>query len=306
MAAIAQDPAPQTAAPYLIGPGDEITVKVLGEPQFDFVARIDEDGKLEVPYVDKTAIAKCRTERDLRADVTKLFSKYLKNPQLSLRVTERRSVPPATIYGEVRQPQQVVLNRKARLIELISFSGGVTEDAGGLIQVFRTQTPMCSASEAADSWSAEGVGVPFKLYSLSNVQQGKEEANPLIYPGDVIVVQKASPVYINGEVRAPGGLRIKEGGLSLTQAVAMVGGPSQAKLKMVNIYRLKDNSQDRELIAVNYEMIKMGKQKDVMLQPYDIIEVDKPAKKPWEVVKDLFIGGAKTLIQSTLPTRVLY
>ena len=32
---------------YLIGPSDEITGKVLGESQFDFVVIVDEDGKIE-------------------------------------------------------------------------------------------------------------------------------------------------------------------------------------------------------------------------------------------------------------------
>jgi len=41
--------APVVAAPqqaYLIGPGDEVTGKVLGESQFDFVATVDENGKI--------------------------------------------------------------------------------------------------------------------------------------------------------------------------------------------------------------------------------------------------------------------
>ncbi len=60
---------------YLIGPGDEITTKILGEPQFDFVATVDQDGKIEVPFFDKPIVATCRTERELRADVSKLSVK---------------------------------------------------------------------------------------------------------------------------------------------------------------------------------------------------------------------------------------
>ena len=72
---------------YLVGPGDEITGKVLGEQQFDFVAIVDEDGKFQVPFFDKEIYAKCRTEKEIRADVSKVLSKYLKNPQVSVRVT---------------------------------------------------------------------------------------------------------------------------------------------------------------------------------------------------------------------------
>src|SRR5687768_12122852 len=73
---------------YLIGPGDEITAKVLGEEQFDFVATVDQDGKIEVPFFDKPVDATCKSERDLRLEVSRLLSKYLKSPQVSLRVTQ--------------------------------------------------------------------------------------------------------------------------------------------------------------------------------------------------------------------------
>jgi polysaccharide biosynthesis/export protein len=307
---LAQDTPPQIAPietkGYLIGAGDKIEVKILGEPQFDFIARIDEDGVIQVPFFDKSVSAQCRTEKDLRADITKLLTKYLKNPQVSLQILERRSIAPATVYGEVRQQQQVELRRKARLIELLSGAGGTTEDAGGMVQVFRTQKSMCGSPTEETAWQNNGLDVPNRQYSLTSVLSGKEESNPIIYPGDVIVVQKASPVYVTGEVRQPTGLRIREGGLSLTQAIAMVGGTVVPKTKSINIYRLKDNSQERELLAVDYEAIKKGKIKDMMLQPFDIVEVNKPARKPWEVASDLFLGGAKTLLQQAIPTRILY
>ncbi len=297
----------------MIGPGDEITGKVLGEPQFDFVATVDEDGKIEVPFFDKPVVAKCRSERELRTDINGLLAKYLRNPQISVRVTERKSRPPATIYGEVRTPQQVILMREARLVELIAFSGGVTEEAGGLIQVFRTRSPICGKpGDEADWKPADGdaTDVPSRMYSLGEVKLAKEEANPIIYPGDVIVVQKASPVYITGEVVAPQGIYLKEGGLTLTEAIAKIGGVKrEAKTKDIKIYRLKPNSKEREIIAANYDLIKKGQQKDVMLQAYDIIEVDKAKKSIAQTVLELVAGAARTGLSSAtggIGTRILY
>ena len=38
------------------------------------VARtVDEDGKIEVPFFDKPVVAKCRSERELRADISALL-----------------------------------------------------------------------------------------------------------------------------------------------------------------------------------------------------------------------------------------
>lgn len=298
---------------YQIGPGDEITGKVLGESEFDFVATVDVDGKLEVPFFKEPVMAKCRSERELRSEIGLLLSKYLRNPQISVRVTERKSRPPATIYGEVRTPQQVVLLRKATLVELLAFSGGVTDEAGGLIQVFRTQTPLCSDNSDDSNWAADGVDssdVPSRLYSLSNVKLGKEEANPIIYPGDVIVVQKASPVYITGEVVSPQGIYLKEGGLTLTEAIAKIGGVKrEAKTKDIKIYRLKANSKDRDVIAANYDLIKKGEQSDVVLQPYDIVEVDKSKKSIGQTVLEMVLGAGRTAFSSVsggVGTRVLY
>jgi polysaccharide export outer membrane protein len=303
---------PEPAGGYLIGPGDVITGKVLGEEQFDFVATVDEDGKIEVPFFDQPVSAKCRSARELRTDLTKLLSKYLRSPLVSVQITERKSRPPATIFGEVRTPQQVVLMRETTLLELLSFSGGVTEDAGGMIQIFRTQPPMCSDGAYNKEWVAEsgGLDVPSRMYSLTSLRQGLEEANPTIYPGDVVVVQKAAPVYITGEVRQATGLYLKEGGLSLSQAMAMVGGVNrEAKTKDIKIYRLKANSKDREVISVNYDLIKKGTQRDVMLEPYDIVEVDKSKKSILQTIGEIALGVGKQIpmgFGTSLPQRVLY
>jgi polysaccharide export outer membrane protein len=268
---------------YLVGPGDVIEGKVLGENDFNFTATIDEDGNFEVPFFDKPILAVCKTEKELRSEVTKLVSKYVRNPQVSVQVRERKSRPPATIYGEVRQQQQVILTRRARLMELLSFAGGVTEKASGMIQIFRTQPLLCAAPDEVSDWKTEagnGFDVPSRVYSLSSVRQGKEEANPPIYPGDIIVVQKAAPIYIVGEVFRPGEMTIPEGGLPLMQAIAMASGISRdAKTKNIKIYRRKEGSVNPQIINVNYDLIKKGEQKDVILEPFDIVEVDKSKKK---------------------------
>ena len=299
---------------YMLGPGDVVAIKVLGEEMFNVEeATVDEDGKIQIPFFDNGVFAKCRTEKELTGDVRQLLTKYLKNPQVSVRVTKRNSRPPATIYGEVRQQQQIVLTREARLLELLSFAGGVTEDAGGMIQVFRTRKPICSENNGDNDWIAQTqdkTDVPSRMYSLSSVQQGREEANPIIFPGDIVVVQRAAPVYITGEVMSPQGIYLKDGSLSLTEAIAKIGGVKrEAKTKDIKIYRLKANSKDREIISANYDQIKAGKQKDLMLEPYDIVEVDKTKKSIAQIIFETVTGTAKTAfggLGGALPQRILY
>lgn len=303
----------EKAKGYQVGPGDEITIKVVGEPDFDFASRVDEDGKINIPFDEQPLDARCKTERQLRSDMKQVLGRYLRNPQFNLRVTDQNSRPPATIYGEVVTPQQVKLMRKARLIELLSLSGGVKEEAGGTIQVFRTQAPICAEGDKDANWLAttnDPTDVPSRVYSLAEVREGREEANPVIYPGDVIVVQKAAPVYVTGEVNSSQGIYLKEGGTTLSEAIAKVGGVREgAKTKDVKIYRLKPNSKDRDVLTANLDQIRLGQQKDVMLLPYDIIEVDKAKDGIGKTILGIAMGAGKAALGSVsngIGYRVLY
>lgn len=296
---------------YLIGPGDVITGKVMTDSEFDFTSTVDEDGKIQVSFSEERILAKCRTEKEVTADVKQLLSKYLKNPQISVRVTERRA-PMVIVSGEVEKPGPIELKRRnTRLLDIVTFSGGPTEDASGMIQVFRTQTPLCEYKDENEIWAGKTVDeVPHRMYSLRSVMQGSTEANPIILPGDVIVLQKASPVYITGEVRQPTGVYIKEDGLSLIQAIGMIGGVNrEAEKKNIRIYRLQPGSKERNVITVNYALIKKGEQKDVMLEPYDIVEVDKEKPSVLQSIMKIALGTGQTIISSgasSLTYRVLY
>jgi protein involved in polysaccharide export with SLBB domain len=128
----------------------------------------------------------------------------------------------------------------------------------------------------------------------------------MIYPGDLIVIQKAPPIYVIGEVNALREIPITGNGLSLTEAIAQSGGFSrQAKTKLVTIRRLKANSKDREIISVNFDHIKKGTQKDLNLEPYDIVEVDKAKESIAKTILKMALGSAQRATD-LLPQRVLY
>lgn len=86
-------------------------------------------------------------------------------------------------------------------------------------------------------------------------------------------------------------MSIPEGGLPLMQAVAMASGITrEAKTKEIKVYRRKEGSTKPEVIVVNYEDIKKGEQKDVMLEPFDIVEVGKAKKSFGDILLDVVTG----------------
>src|SRR4029078_9634118 len=88
---------------------------------------------------------------------------------------------PATVFGAVRQPTRVQMQRKIRLNELVVVSGGFTERASGTIQILHTQPLMCPGpGEEALAAPIDGTKVPFELIKISELRTGKVSANPVI------------------------------------------------------------------------------------------------------------------------------
>jgi polysaccharide biosynthesis/export protein len=287
---------------YLLGPGDEVTGRVLGEEEFSFTAYVNADGNIMVPFFDKPIVAMCRTERALRADLIMLLEKQLKNPQFSMNI-KANNRPPATVFGEVKTPTHYDLKRVATIYELLALSGGPTEEAGGVVEIKRPQPPICADEADTKEWAtavADATGVPTRTFSLSSILTGKQ--NVAIFPGDIIEVRRAPPVYVVGEVMNPqGGLHLREEGMTLIEAIAMLGGlRREAKVKEIRIHRLKNSETgDREILTANLDDIRKRGGKDLQLQPYDIVEIDQAKPSVLRQIIDVAIGASKTVISST-------
>jgi len=269
---------------YLLGPGDVLDLRVYNEPQFNATLNVNDEGNIDVPFIETPLRAQCRTDREIKADVIKALSKYLNKPQVSLRVSEMKSRPAAVVYGAVRNPTPFDMRRRVRLLELLSRSGGVTEQASGDVQIFHTENPMCPEPEdlpliAALKRSEDAVAVPYSVYKIEDVKNGVKEANPVIWPGDIVLVQESRPIYVTGAVIQPTGLYLRQN-LTLSLAIAQVGGPRKgADTEKVRIIRSKPGASNPEILVYNLNDIKKGKKPDVALQPYDVIDVSDGS--PW-------------------------
>jgi polysaccharide export outer membrane protein len=296
---------------YLLGPNDVLELRVFGEPQFDGEFTVEEEGVVLFPFIDEPVVAKCRDVNGIRKDVAKALGKFLKQPRVYLRVKDQKSRKPATVYGAVRTPMNYEMRRPARLLELLSNSGGVTEQHNGLIQIWHTEPPLCdevpAPAVAKNEAGEDELGRPFKIYRVSDLKLGKAEANPYIRHGDLVQVLEASPIYIVGNVVQPTGLYLKEG-MTLTRALATVGGVREANESKVKIYRLNLSTMKQEQIIVDFKAIKQNKSPDVVLQAYDIIEVPKKGFDAKSVM-DLVLGVARNAGQSVgagVGTRIVY
>ena len=300
---------------YLLGPGDVVEIRVFGQPDLSSTAQVDSDGNLSsLPFLEEPIPAKCRTEKAVQKDIAAAYAKLINNPQVSVRITERNSRQPATVFGAVRQSARLEMKRKVRLNEVIAASGGFTERASGTIQVLHTEPVMCpEPGEEADAKPIDGTRIPLQIVKIADLRAGKIEANPIIRPGDYVLVTEAEPIYITGAVVSPQGVYLREQ-LTLSRALAMVGGTrKEAKLTDVRIYRQKPGSTEQDVIHVDVAAIKKSQKPDFLLMAYDVVEIPEAGAFSSQRIGSTLVGaitgglsGAITSSGTYLPTRIMY
>jgi polysaccharide export outer membrane protein len=298
---------------YRLGPGDIIDVRVFGQPDLNSTVEIDEDGNISsLPFIEEPIPARCRNEKEVQKSITEAYSKYLLKPRVSVRILERRSRQPAVVFGAVRSPARVPMIRRLRLHEMLATAGGVTANASGTIQVVHTEPELCpdpdeipttlAAAVAPQASKVSDVG-EIETFSISSLKTGGNETDPFIRSGDIVIVTEGEPVFVTGMVVAPRELVIKDQ-LTLHRAIAMAGGTQKlAKTSEIHIYRKKDGKIGSEDLKFNYDLIRKGQLEDVLLQPYDIIEVRQVGTLSGKGLGELLKGIGMSTV-GTLPLRM--
>lgn len=287
--------APCTAVPrstYQLGPGDELEFSVPEVEDFPTKpARIDEDGKVEVPLVGRLLLAGF-TVPEAEQQLNQHLSVYIRDPHVSVSVKELRSQP-VSVLGAVNTPGVHQLQGDKTLLEVLSLAGGLRPDAGYSIRITRQLewgcVPLANASiDASGRFSVGEV----QLQSLMAAQSPGN--NIKIFPHDVISVPKAEMVYVIGEVNRSGGFVLGEHKtLSVLQALSLAEGLGRtADAKHARILRVAPETNQRTEIAVNVKNILSGKTGDVSLQGNDILFV------PGSTGKKAVLRGLEAAVQT--------
>lgn len=104
-----------------IRPGDQISLRILREPELGGVFTVPEDGEVVFPKLGSVYVADLRIgalEDSLRTD----YGVYLRDPVVEVSVLRRIGV-----HGEVRQPNIYMVDLTVTLRDLIAQAGGVTQ-----------------------------------------------------------------------------------------------------------------------------------------------------------------------------------
>ena len=262
---------------YTIGPGDEISVRVLDSIDIpDKPVRVDPDGQIALPLIGRVDAAG-RSVATLESDITGRLRRYIISPQVSVNVTDFASRP-VSVLGAVQNPGVYQLSGPKSLAEVIALAKGLSLDAGGKIRIVSyTEAPGGLARRALgdavgpDSDKAIVTEVSIDdLYSSSTAA-----ANTRIHAYDVITVPKAHVVYVIGEVHKPGAHVLNNrDSITVLEAISMAEGPlPNAAPQHARLLRKEPNTTQRVEVPIDLKQLLAGRGENLVLQPDDILVV---------------------------------
>jgi polysaccharide export outer membrane protein len=290
----AQQPSPDDR--YRIGPGDVLDIRIYNRPQLSRDAvRVEGNGMIRMPLVENDIQAACMTEGELAKEISTRYARYYKNLQVDVFIKEYHSKQVA-IIGAVNEQSRFELQRRVRLLELLTYAKGPSTKAGQTINIVHsTATSPCKQTDDTDTSAA------FSSYKLSEVLQGDPKSNPYLETGDIVTLPEADQVYVVGNVFMPLTISLKEP-ITLTRAIAMAGGLKQDTRKdKIRVLRQEPGTTTRKEITVDLSAIEKKSSEDLALAPNDIIDVPTSAGKSF--LRSLIQGVVPGVGQ--LPVRVV-
>jgi len=264
-APVAQTPAPTPKldpakgdqnARYTLGPQDQLKITVFDEPELSNIYRVDSDGFITFPMINKVAaggITPVELQERIR---TMLASGYIRNPQVRVEVEGYKSQS-VIVSGEVRAPGKIPMTGSMTLVEALAAAGSPTNSASNDVTVSRQKRNASGA--VLDTNDVDIIHV-----NVRDLQLGRAGRDLILQDGDLIHIPKAQLIYITGQVRTPGAL-VWESGMTLQQAIALAGG-------------LTDRGSDRRIKADR--IMADGKVKEVTLRLEDRVEANDTIKIP--------------------------
>ena len=236
---------------YLVGPGDEVLLRIWGPENFNGQLTVDRSGDIYVPKVGAVHVAGLRFD-ELQKQITSEMSRVYRNFDISVNLGRLRSIE-VYVVGEARHPGAYTISSLSTVLNLLFACGGPNVQ-GSLrhIQVRRAGQP---ASE-------------FDLYDF--ILHGDKSKDIRLDTGDTLFIPAAGPqVAMAGSVRHPAIYELAAKS-TLSELLELAGGFSPtASTGQVSLERIQD---DRSRQAMTVALDTAGRQ--TALRDGDVVFVN--------------------------------
>ena len=224
----------QVPSDYIIGPGDELQVRIWGQVEADLRVIVDRSGEIYIPQVGQISVAGIHygdLEQHLKREISKIF----RNFNLTANVGRLRSIQ-VLVVGNARYPGTYTISSLSTLVNAIFASGGpATQGSLRHMQVRRDGATITD----------------FDFYDL--LIMGDKSKDVRLLPGDVLYFPHVGPlVAISGSVNTPAIYEMKDNS-SLNDLIEIAGDLSTvADNSKITVDRLVDH-QSRKTLEFPYD-----------------------------------------------------
>jgi polysaccharide export outer membrane protein len=285
------------AKPYAIGPGDVLNIMVWDHPELTLAPagsglateasslssvgngyNVNAEGEIQFPLLGSIKLSGMTESQARQALVTQL-GKYIKSPEITLRIQAYRS---GRVYvdGEVKVPGlQFVNDIPMTLPEAIGRAGGFS----------------AAADRSAVAITRGGSTTVINFPQLA--QAGINANSILLAGGDMVQVlsREDAKIYVLGEVFRPSALPLRNGRMTLNEALGESGGVSQASGNPRQIFVLRGgatgNAEVYHLDASTPATYALAEGFD--LKARDVVFVDPAPLVNWNRVISLLVPSAQ-------------
>jgi len=284
--------------PYKIGAGDYLAITVWDHPELVMPVNsmtgtmgalagvlpagytVSLEGKIQFPYAGDFKVEGL-TELQARDLLVQRLSSYIKKPEVTLRVLSFRSKR-VYVDGEVKLPGIVQIDDiPLSLPEALNRAGGITS----LGDQSRVSITRAGKTYWIDLPKLTENGVNPSLILLSN--------------GDMLRVRPRdeSKVFVLGEVTKPTTLSLRNGRLTLNEALGEAGGVNQQTADANQVYVIR-NANDAQPIIYHLDAhspVMFALADNFELKAKDVVYVDATSMVRFNRVISLILPTAQTI-----------
>ena len=239
--------APSTFAPadqipvtndYVVGPGDQVLVRLWGPESFNSQLTVDTSGSIYIPKVGAVRVAGLRAD-ELQSQISAEVNHTFRNYRISVSLGQLRSIQ-VYVVGEARKPGAYTISALSTVLNALFVSGG--PNVQGSLRRIQIRHP-------------DGPPTEFDLYDL--VLRGDKTKDVRLQQGDTIFIPAAGPqVALAGSVRHPAIYELR-GETTTPDLLQLAGGyTSTARQGTISLERI---DQDLERKALTIDVAKEGR-----------------------------------------------
>ncbi len=220
----------------LIGEGDLLQISVFEAKELDKTVRVSSRGLVSLPLVGQVQVSGL-TAIEAEEKIEAMYeARFIKDPHVSVFVEEQISQR-ITLVGQFKRPGTYDYLANQRLLDVIALGGGLSEQAGQIVQVRRTR-------------HVQGQPNTFIVDLDRLIKEGDVDLNIRLIGGDVLFIPEAGVFFVGGAVRRPGAYPIKHKTVVQEGLVEAGGFEPSAKKDKIKLVRMTE-SGERKIIELD-------------------------------------------------------